>query len=61
VGVQSVYREKEGGKVEEEKSERRVKEAYVPPKVLATYSKEELKEAIRPHGSGGGCGCGTGA
>jgi len=46
--------------VEEEKSERRVKEAYVPPKVLATYSKEELKEAIRPHGPAGGYGgCGS--
>ena len=48
-------------------AERRAKEAYVPPKVLATYSKEELAETIKPHGTvpgyndpgcGGGCGCG---
>ncbi len=45
--------------------------SYETPKVLATYSKEELEETIRPHGSlisyGGddagcgssGCGCGA--
>ncbi|MBI5115793.1 hypothetical protein HZA56_04925 [Candidatus Poribacteria bacterium] len=44
------------------------KRAYAAPRVLATYSKEELEEAIRPHGAvdsytndgGGGCGCGCG-
>jgi hypothetical protein len=46
-----------------------MKKDYEPPKVLATYSKEQLAEAIRPHGptgaygedpgcGGGGCGCG---
>ena len=45
----------------------RTRRVYEPPKVLATYSKEELALAIRPHGStagysfgcGGGCGCGS--
>jgi hypothetical protein len=48
------------------------KQRYLKPEILATYSKEELEEAIRPHGStdsytdygscsGGGCGCGGGA
>ena len=37
---------------------------YETPKVLATYSKEELEDAIRPHGSvisytDSGCGCGS--
>lgn len=38
------------------------KQLYVEPRVLATYSKEELEETIRPHGStdtyctGGLCG-----
>jgi hypothetical protein len=32
---------------------------YEEPKVLATYDKEELEEAIKPHGPGGGCGCGS--
>jgi hypothetical protein len=48
------------------------KKIYAVPRVLATYSKEELEEAIRPHGtvdsytdggcsvSGCGCGCGCG-
>jgi len=37
------------------------KEPYAPPKVLATYGKDELDTLIRPHGySGGGCGCGCG-
>ncbi len=38
------------------------KQLYVEPTVLATYSKEELEDAIRPHGadaSYGGCGCGA--
>ncbi len=42
------------------------KYTYETPKVLATYSKEELEEAIKPHGStdsytdtGCGCGCGS--
>ena len=36
---------------------------YETPKVLATYSKEDLEDAIKPHGpsdsytnDGGGCG-----
>ncbi|MBI5115792.1 hypothetical protein HZA56_04920 [Candidatus Poribacteria bacterium] len=48
--------------------ERDFKKLYVKPMVLATYSKEELEETIKPHGSvdsytdggGGGCGCGCG-
>ncbi len=45
---------------EEARHER--KQLYVEPRVLATYSKEELEETIRPHGSadtyctGGLCG-----
>jgi len=52
--------------MEKKKGPREVKAAYTPPKVLATYSKEQLAETIRPHGtvpaysgcSGCGCGCG---
>jgi hypothetical protein len=41
---------------------------YVKPTILATYSREELEDSIRPHGSidsytdnnpTGGCGCGS--
>ena len=44
--------------------ERSDKQLYVEPKVLATYSKEELEEAIRPHGpsdsyTDNGCGGGS--
>lgn len=49
------------------KPETREKQTYEPPKVLATYKKEELEETIKPHGpvpSYGGCsgdpGCGCG-
>jgi hypothetical protein len=27
------------------------KEIYVEPKIMATYSKEDLEETIKPHGS----------
>jgi len=27
------------------------KEIYLEPKIIATYSKEELEETIKPHGS----------
>lgn len=27
------------------------KEIYVEPKIIATYTKEELEETIKPHGS----------
>jgi hypothetical protein len=40
------------------------KEEYSPPKILATYSRQDLEELLRRaglHGSGGGCGCGTGS
>ena len=37
-----------------------VRTPYEAPKVLATYGKEELEEAIQPSG-GGGCGCGCGS
>jgi hypothetical protein len=34
---------------------------YEAPRVLATYSKQELEEVIQPQGVGGcGCGCGGG-
>jgi len=41
------------------------KEAYQAPQVMATYTKDELADAIRPHGSrigygDPGCGCGCG-
>lgn len=41
------------------------KEAYSKPRILATYNKEELEEAVRPHGNppegnGGVGGCGGG-
>jgi len=48
------------------------KQMYVEPRVLATYSKEELEDNIRPHGPvadytnedpgcfGSTCGCGCG-
>jgi len=31
--------------------EQREKKHYTKPMVLATYSKEDLEESIRPHGS----------
>jgi NADH:ubiquinone oxidoreductase subunit F (NADH-binding) len=45
--------------MEERKTESRTKERYVPPKILASYSKKELEETIRRSGlhGGGGCGC----
>ena len=27
------------------------KEIYIEPKIIATYTKEELKETIKPHGN----------
>jgi hypothetical protein len=27
------------------------KEIYLEPKIIATYTKEELEETIKPHGS----------
>lgn len=51
--------------------EQEIKKEYEAPKVLASYSKEELEETIRPHGDygssgcsggcGSGCGCGCGS
>ncbi len=58
---------------EESFMEGEARRPYVKPIVLATYSKEELEETIRPHGTvdsytndggcsgGGGCGCGGGS
>ena len=45
--------------------ERKLKQLYVAPKVLASYGEDELKEIIKPHGHdtgglGAGCGCGGG-
>ncbi len=42
------------------------RQLYMEPRVLATYSKEELDETIKPHGTTDtygceeGCGCGCG-
>ena len=57
--------------MEDKKNTSTEKLPYVEPKVLATYEKEELQEAIKPHGptpdygngcaGGGGCGCGGGS
>lgn len=45
-----------------EEKKKKEKKDYEPPKVLASYDKEELEESIQPQGqiSGGGCGCGCG-
>jgi hypothetical protein len=54
--------------MEDRKKKPEEKRPYEQPKVLATYKKEDLEEAIRPYGqdspdsgSGGGCGCGGGS
>jgi hypothetical protein len=63
--------------MEDKKDLKEKKQVYEEPKVLATYKKEDLEEAVRPHGqvpgecegglcgdddgSGTGCGCGCGA
>jgi len=47
--------------MEESRSEPRAKKTWVPPKILATYTKEELEETMKRlgiHGAGGG-GCGA--
>jgi len=58
--------------MKKEEPKRGERQLYVEPKVLATYSKEELEETIRPHGPtadyttgepgclGSTCGCGCG-
>jgi hypothetical protein len=48
----------------EEKGTETAKKRYVPPEILATYSKKDLDEMIRRsglHGRGGGCGCDSGS
>lgn len=51
--------------MKQKKDDRDEKKIYEPPKVLATYEKEDLEEAIKPYGQiqsgGGGCGCGGGS
>ena len=37
--------------MENKKDKLEEKQPYVEPEVLATYEKEELEEAIKPHGS----------
>ena len=41
------------------------KQRYEAPKVLASYEKDELEDAVRidpeVEGQGGGCGCGGGS
>ncbi len=50
-----------GGNVMEKLiKELKAKEKYEVPKVLASYSKEELEEAIQPHGDYGTPGCSGG-
>ena len=47
--------------METKKTEPEEKQPYVAPKVIATYTKEELEETIKPLGQAvnyGGCGCG---
>jgi hypothetical protein len=47
--------------MEDKKDLREKKQVYEEPKILATYKKEDLEEAVMPHGqTGGGCGCGCG-
>ena len=55
--------------MKEQQPEREAKVAYLAPRVLASYTLEELSETLRPHGpqasyddtgGGGGCGCGCG-
>ena len=50
--------------MDQEKIKKSKKPTYEAPKVLASYDREELEEAILPHGvlgtNGGGCGCGCG-
>ncbi len=43
-----------------EKKDSQKKREYAVPKILATYSKKDLEEAIKPEAQlkGGGCGCG---
>jgi hypothetical protein len=38
---------------------KRKKSQYEAPRILASYTREELLQTIRPHGWGGGCGCGV--
>ncbi len=50
------------------KEEKEGQKPYEPPRILASYSREELVETIRPHGSTdqyqqpgcGACTCGCG-
>lgn len=55
--------------MDERTRSRVLRHEYEPPRIVATYSKDDLAEAIRPHGQvagyqdpgcGGGCGCGCG-
>lgn len=43
---------------EEKEGERRKVKMYEAPRVLASYSKEEMEAVMQP-GGGGGCGCGS--
>ena len=49
--------------MEEKKTKSLTKEKYVPPKILATYSKEEIEELFRRAGLHAGplreTGCGS--
>jgi len=51
--------------MEEMKPEFQTEKLYVPPKILASYSKEELEEIMKRSGlhaaTGCGCGCGCGS
>ena len=39
--------------MENKDKECKKKETYIEPKIVATYSKEELEKTIRPHGNAG--------
>jgi hypothetical protein len=46
--------------MEEKKVESATKEKYVPPKVLATYTKKDLEQIMQRSTLHGGCGACTG-
>ena len=48
--------------MEEMKPKFQTEKLYIPPKILASYSKEELEEIMERSGlhATNGCGCGTG-
>jgi len=39
--------------MENKEKECKKKETYIEPKIVATYTKEELEKTIKPHGNAG--------